>query len=197
MELQNKLNHNLMQASQYGSLNTVSDCIRDGADVNVSASLSGKSPLHLAAWHSHFGITIALIKNGANVNAVDRLGRTPLHYAASINNLGIVNLLLEAGASLDIKDENGRKPIDLAANEIIGILTKAETGSLFFFIDHNGKIFSTDNYPHADKCVVENGYVIALGPYDSVDGREILGEYTAYDTREELEAVISAPIAAR
>lgn len=37
--------------------------------------------LHYAALNGHANLVKLLLKNGANVNAVDRNNMTPLHYA--------------------------------------------------------------------------------------------------------------------
>lgn len=43
----------------------------------------GRTPLHIAADYCNPMITMLLLKEGADPNAVDNLGNTPLHYAVS------------------------------------------------------------------------------------------------------------------
>lgn len=71
-------------------------------------SLKGWSPLHLAAEKGNNRIVIALIKSGANVNAVDKEGWTALHLASRSDKDEIINLLLKNGANIQLKDSAGR-----------------------------------------------------------------------------------------
>lgn len=48
-----------------------------------------------------------LIRNGANVDVVDREGRTSLMLAARSGLNTIIKVLLDADASLEIVDSNG------------------------------------------------------------------------------------------
>ena len=71
-----------------------------------------KAPLHLAAeYNTHPGVVEALIKVGADVDAVvdEHMpnspfngGWTPLHYAVTSGNLQAVVRLIRAGADLDV-----------------------------------------------------------------------------------------------
>src|SRR5271157_5666677 len=56
----------------------------------------------------------ALIKAGADVNAVRDDGSTPLIWAASRDDAEIVSALLAAGAKVNAADENGETPLLLA-----------------------------------------------------------------------------------
>lgn len=68
-----------------------------------------------------------LIKNGADVNATDKVhGQTPLHYCiarssnisnisdVSLNRFEIAKLLVESGADQDISDHYGNTPLQMA-----------------------------------------------------------------------------------
>ena len=56
----------------------------------------------------------ALLRQGADVNALDKNGLTPLHYAAVMGSPEKVDALLRAGAIANAKDKGGQTPLDWA-----------------------------------------------------------------------------------
>jgi hypothetical protein len=56
-----------------------------------------------------------LIKQGYDINAVDKAGRSALYHAAENGDVPMVRLLKEGGAAWDIADNHGIRPIDVAA----------------------------------------------------------------------------------
>ncbi|KAI2603700.1 hypothetical protein GGR54DRAFT_644552 [Hypoxylon sp. NC1633] len=66
------------------------------ANVQVAASLSGATPLILAATNGRVDIVRKLIKANANTLARDYWDNTALYYAAQAGNLEVVKLLLKA-----------------------------------------------------------------------------------------------------
>jgi hypothetical protein len=56
-----------------------------------------------------------LIKNGANVNAINDLNHTPLHLTVKANNQEIVALLISKGANINAEDCTGTTPSLAAA----------------------------------------------------------------------------------
>lgn len=52
-----------------------------------------------------------LLKNGAEINAIDSRGETTLHKAAGYGKYEIVRLLLDRGASINARDNCGRTPL--------------------------------------------------------------------------------------
>ena len=62
--------------------------------------------MHRAAWCGHTDVVQRLIKEKANVNAVDVHGETPLHDAAMRNHFNTVEALLHAGADKSLKNFN-------------------------------------------------------------------------------------------
>src|ERR1700733_820724 len=57
---------------------------------------------------------LALIKNGADVNAAREDGATPLHWAANREDAEVAAALIKAGANANVADENGETPLLLA-----------------------------------------------------------------------------------
>ena len=56
-------------------------------------------------------IALALLENGADPNATDKLHSTPLHRASSKGNCRLITLLLEHSASTNIQDIEGNTPL--------------------------------------------------------------------------------------
>lgn len=63
-------------------------------------------------------MVMELLKNGANVNALDEYKNTPLHVIGGIqdfyNQYVIADLLLNAGADINAKNMYNMTPLDLA-----------------------------------------------------------------------------------
>ena len=55
-----------------------------------------------------------IIREGVDINAIDRTGRTALHLASSEGHIEIVNTLLENGANPNVFDSNGIEPLQEA-----------------------------------------------------------------------------------
>jgi ankyrin repeat protein len=88
---------------------------------------SGDTPLHASAAGYHRDIARALLKNGANVAAVNRRGATPLHYAAD-GRIGsrtwnpkaqaeMITLLIHAGGDPNALDKSRVSPLHRAVRK--------------------------------------------------------------------------------
>jgi ankyrin repeat protein len=74
-----------------------------------------QSPLlKTAAYGNHEAVQL-LLENGAELEALGRLGQTPLSEAAKNGHVAVVKLLLEKGAVLEVKDMGYRTPLSEAA----------------------------------------------------------------------------------
>jgi len=72
----------------------------------------------MAAKHGDTGRVQALLKQGANVDAVDRqFGATALMWAAHEGHTDIVRLLLDSGASIDAQQSLGRTALWYTAQQ--------------------------------------------------------------------------------
>ena len=75
------------------------------------ANTYGRTPLW-EAWDEE--VAKSLIDNGANPNAMDRVGDTPLHAAVMLGKENVIKTLIQAGADIDRNNEGGMSPLDMA-----------------------------------------------------------------------------------
>nr|XP_012134968.1 PREDICTED: transient receptor potential channel pyrexia-like [Megachile rotundata] len=59
--------------------------------------------VQLAAWRGRIELLDLFYKNGADINAVDKIGRSPLFHAAHRGDSEVVTWLLEHGANTDVR----------------------------------------------------------------------------------------------
>lgn len=96
------------------------------ASVNV-VDYHGMTTLHWASMREDFFVTW-LIKNGADVNAVNKNGRTPLRIAVYEQNVSCVKALLESNTDTEIEDQCFKTPLYIACdryestNEMVAII---------------------------------------------------------------------------
>ncbi len=93
------------------------DFLAGKIDIN-SVDDSKETALHYAARSllDYTPIIKFLIKNGANVNAVNNYGKTPIFYTCATPE--IVQLLVDSGAKLSIKDKFGKTFLDYSEEAI-------------------------------------------------------------------------------
>lgn len=86
----------------------------------------GESALHGAI--QNVCVLHALLKRGADINALDRAGRTVLLVAVSVDRPACVEILLREGADVDIPCHNGLTALGIARdyglNVIVGLFVK-------------------------------------------------------------------------
>lgn len=98
------------------------------ACVNLIDSATRASPLHLASSIGSLDNLQLLLRHGAKIEAVDRLGSTPLHAA---HDAATVNTLLQAGANPRASNQHGRTPLFTCYDEsAASALIKADSSLL-------------------------------------------------------------------
>lgn len=73
--------------------------------------------LHLACKFECNEVVMALIQEGANINAVEKEGNTPLHWAVKFGNNQLVERFINAGTNLDSENDQGQTPIFFACSQ--------------------------------------------------------------------------------
>lgn len=118
----------LVQSLSDGRAHAAMALIDRGADVSLAAGAEGITPLmavatqltaqtrqtHVTQGPAPTVLADALIKKGANVNAVTQHGVTALMIAAGHNNSPMIGLLLRAGADPAAKSKEGKTALDIA-----------------------------------------------------------------------------------
>jgi ankyrin repeat protein len=123
----------LADAAMEGDLERVVALLRSGADVDAAQG-DGMTALHWAAYHGRADLTETLLRAGAAVDPITRLGSyTPLHHAARNGAVDVVLALLEGGADPEAATSTGAaRPLHLAAAagqaEAIGALVDHGAG---------------------------------------------------------------------
>ncbi|CAN0105571.1 unnamed protein product, partial [Pylaiella littoralis] len=105
----------LMAASTMGYLRVVRVLLRLGARVLV-ADNDGATALHLSIFNKHLAVSKALIKAGADVEALGVDG-TPLHVAAAEGFHEGMVVLIHAGANVDSEQESGATTLYISARQ--------------------------------------------------------------------------------
>ncbi|KAL8965609.1 MAG: hypothetical protein Q9183_003764 [Haloplaca sp. 2 TL-2023] len=106
----------LAWACARGDHDSVVLLLKHGASINVPNQVNAQ-PIHLAAQTGNTTTIQALVKEGADVNAmVDRTQMTPIHYAAEYqDDSQQIQSLAELGAQIDGRDYLGWTPLHWAS----------------------------------------------------------------------------------
>ena len=99
----------LLHAARKGRPNEmVEDLIEHGAMVDYMDILTEMTPLTHAAKMGSDKTIVTLVRHGADINHVDRLGDTPLHLAKFNSTRRIV---IESGGDINAKNSQGDSPL--------------------------------------------------------------------------------------
>ncbi|CAM9138071.1 unnamed protein product [Ectocarpus fasciculatus] len=104
----------LYYAAKANKMDTISDLVDLGADINTTRS-GGNTNLHCTATRGAYGATEALLRTGANLEIRNNEGATALHRACSFSQSDTVQLLLRWGA-----DETATNYDNLTAHDLVG-----------------------------------------------------------------------------
>ncbi|GJP30919.1 hypothetical protein CLOM_g7317 [Closterium sp. NIES-68] len=92
-------------AAASGRVDQLLDLLSDTPSLAQCHDYNGRTPLHVAAAHGHVNcINVILLRNGVDVNALDRGGSTPLLEAVKNGHSKAAQALQAAGAALLLKD---------------------------------------------------------------------------------------------
>ncbi|CAB0043940.1 unnamed protein product [Trichogramma brassicae] len=117
----------LHAACRYGCDDIVEKFLERGqVDLNCATEKTGDTPLHLALWHRHEGVTESLLRRGANPNSTNALGWTPLHNICQTmgrngDDDDLMRLFFELvdemrqTVQVDARDNRGWTPLHFAA----------------------------------------------------------------------------------
>ncbi|KAK7432072.1 hypothetical protein QQZ08_001362 [Neonectria magnoliae] len=114
------------QAVKYGQKNIVAKLAGKYSDAVDGSDKYGRTPLHYVAAQPHADeLTRTLLKNGANVDALDSQNLTPLHAVVWVPawpeeggedyRLDVATQLLNSGAEVNTRDVFGDSPLHDAA----------------------------------------------------------------------------------
>lgn len=149
-------------ASTRGNAHIVECLIKNGANPDARDKFRS-TPLHYAVASRSIDTVIALINNGADVNAINDGGDTPLHLICGFNNNGgeselelvlrerIALHLLAANAQPNIQDARGRTALHL-----VGYRNKTSLINAFLIAGADATI--TDN--KGAKPIIDHAYVV-------------------------------------
>lgn len=102
-------------AAFFGQPDAAQVLLDHGADPNsASQNAMRVAPLHSAVAAQRLDISEALLRRGADVNAVQADDFTPLHEAAQNGQVAMIELLLAHGANLTARKSDGQTPLDVA-----------------------------------------------------------------------------------
>lgn len=105
----------LADAAMQGDKSVVLSLLKQNVDVNAAQG-DGSTALHWAAYRGDLETTQLLLKAGASVKSVTRIGSiTPLFMASRNGNASVIGALLQAGASASEANSNGTTVLMTAA----------------------------------------------------------------------------------
>ena len=84
--------------------------------VNVNNN-ANRTPLHYAVINDHLNVVQYLVKQGANMEAVDNANWTPLHIAVFRGHVDAVKYLVDQGANKKAVDKDNRTPLHIAVGK--------------------------------------------------------------------------------
>lgn len=103
-------------AARRGDVPTVQKMLQKDPSLVHLRGGNGKTPLHMAVEGGYGPVAAALLRAGADKEAVDREGRRPLHYAAAGPGSHLLQLLLTWGVNWRARDHRSLTALHVAAD---------------------------------------------------------------------------------
>jgi hypothetical protein len=94
-------------ATRYGHLDKIEQLLNDGYDVNSQDCFNNNTPLFIAAWFGQDSSIDLLIKRGANLHILNKLGSGPVHGACWKNEALCLEKLINHGANVTQTNNTG------------------------------------------------------------------------------------------
>ena len=89
---------NLFHAAQLGDLEAMQQYLGQGQSVTNRHAENGQTALHYAAWSGQTSTIVRLIRQKADINALDNDGKSPLDFAWMPKGEAARKMLADAGA---------------------------------------------------------------------------------------------------
>ena len=130
----------VFEAAALGDVDRLAELLEEDPSLAASRSGDGFTPLHLAAFFGRTDAVAALLRHGAEVDAVGTgwMVGTALHSAAAARHPEIVGLLLDAGADPDRRQATGWTPLHSAAHN-------GDADSVERLLTHGARVGLTDD----------------------------------------------------
>lgn len=116
------INEKLIKSIENGDLESVKECLKNGADVNARQE-SGATPLVYACENyldngnlANLELVRFLISKGANVNLKNATNKLSTLLHCATNNLELTKLLIDNGADVNAKNLFGKTPLMYACS---------------------------------------------------------------------------------
>lgn len=97
----------LHKACERGRGEVVRLLLESGAIPDLTTKTAADTALHLAAANGHVDVCNELVKAGADVHAMNKIGWTPLHAAMHADNLDAARMLTRVGAQASHANAKG------------------------------------------------------------------------------------------
>jgi len=91
--------HNASEANN--ATDVIMNLLKRGVDVNRIAEKDGRTGLHCSCSIGNLENVKLLVQNGANVNAISKIGKTPIQEAIQNGHDGVAQYLLQNGANMN------------------------------------------------------------------------------------------------
>jgi ankyrin repeat protein len=107
----------LLNSLQDQSFDLFKELLPKCANINLKASVSKHTPLHMLSISGQLELVKDVINLGADVNLQNCYGQTPLHCASYHGNVQIVQELLQHKADVTIKNKDNDTALKLALKQ--------------------------------------------------------------------------------
>lgn len=132
---------------------------KQGAELNITDGLEGKTPLHFLAGSKHSGTTLFLIMYGAALEITDKIrGRTALHFAAHKGVLKTVKILVHKGSNIHKKDYYQQTALHIAAQHGHHNVVK-------YLIENDADFTITNNQNQTPRDLARTNNFLAIEKY--------------------------------